>query len=73
MPAQTDWLSVTVICPRAAVAEVFAKALLIAGPEEAGSLDIDTNNIVFIAVDKQGKLWGSNRSSEVIDVKFEHA
>ncbi len=72
-PAQTDWLSVTVICLEAAVAEVFAKALLIAGPEQAGSLDTDAHNIVFIAVDKQGKLWGSNRSSEVINVKFQHA
>jgi thiamine biosynthesis lipoprotein len=72
-PAQTDWLSVTVVCPRAAVAEVFAKALLIAGPDEAGTLDIDTNNIVFIAVDKQGKLWGSKRSMEVLNGKPERA
>ena len=72
-PAQTDWLSVTVICPQAAVAEVFAKALLIAGPQEAGSLVIGTNNILFIAVDKEGKLWGSNRSMEVINGKPELA
>jgi thiamine biosynthesis lipoprotein len=72
-PARTDWLSVTVICPDAAVAEVYAKALLIAGPEEAGLLDIDSHNIIFLAVDKYGKLWGSKRSSEVLDVEFEPA
>ncbi len=72
-PAETDWLSVTVICPEVSVAEVFAKALLIAGPNEAASLDIDANQVIFIAVDKQGKLWGSSRSKEVLDVKFENA
>lgn len=72
-PAETDWLSVTVICPQAAAAEVFAKALLIAGPDLAGRLDIEPNQIVFIAVDKHGKLWGSNHSEEYLDVKLEHA
>ena len=71
-PAETDWLSVTVICPRAAVAEVFAKALLIAGPEDAGSLDIAKNDIVYLAVDKYGKLWGSNRSEAILNGEIEH-
>jgi FAD:protein FMN transferase len=71
-PAETDWLSVTVICPQAAAAEVFAKALLIAGPDTAGRLDTGPNQIVFIAVDKHGKLWGSNHSEEYLDAKFEH-
>ncbi len=34
-PAVSDWISVTVIAPHAYEAEVFAKALLIAGPQEA--------------------------------------
>ena len=34
-PAISDWISVTVIAPHAYEAEVFAKALLIAGPQEA--------------------------------------
>jgi thiamine biosynthesis lipoprotein len=72
-PAETDWLSVTVICPQAATAEVFAKALLIAGPGGSGSLDLDANDIVYIAVDKQGKLWGSNHSQEIINGKLEYA
>jgi thiamine biosynthesis lipoprotein len=72
-PAITDWLSVTVICPQAAIAEVYAKALLIAGPLGAASLDIAAHNIVFITVDKFGKLWGSEHSDAVLSGKFEHA
>jgi thiamine biosynthesis lipoprotein len=72
-PAETDWLCVTVICPRATVAEVFAKALLIAGPQGASALDIAKNDIVYIAVDKDGRLWGSDHSEEVLNGKFERA
>ena len=35
LPADTDWLSVSVIAPHAALAEVYAKALLIGGSREA--------------------------------------
>jgi thiamine biosynthesis lipoprotein len=73
LPAQTDWLSVTVIAPEATVAEVFAKSLLIAGSRDAARLTASRPEIAFIAVDGQGRLWGSDRAKEYMDVKFEGA
>lgn len=67
-PAVTDWLSVTVIAPQAAVAEVFAKVLLIAGPDQALELLAGDGALAFIAVDRQGKLWGSQNSREYLNV-----
>jgi thiamine biosynthesis lipoprotein len=67
-PATTDWLSVTVIASQATTAEVFAKALLIAGADRALEINLKNDQIVFIAVDRQGKLWGSPESMEFIDV-----
>jgi thiamine biosynthesis lipoprotein len=67
-PAQTDWLSVTIIAPSATTAEVFAKALLIAGSREAGVVASRNPEIDFIAVDANGKLWGSNHSKEYLHV-----
>ena len=68
-PAITDWLSVTVIVPQAATAEVFAKVLLIAGTEQAmDDLLASQGEIAFIAVDRQGRLWGSQNSKEYINV-----
>jgi thiamine biosynthesis lipoprotein len=63
-PAETDWLSVTVIADRAVAAEVFAKALLIAGSRQAMELFSRNQEISFIAVDRDGKLWGSQNSME---------
>jgi len=63
-PAVTDWLSVTVIAPQAATAEVFAKALLIVGSDQAIEFLAKNDEIAFIAVDRQGKLWGSPESME---------
>ena len=71
-PAETDWLSVTVICKRAAVAEVYAKALLIAGPEGAAALEPTKNDIIYLAVDRYGKLWGSNGSETILSGNYEH-
>lgn len=65
-PAQTDWLSVTVISPRAATAEVYAKALLIAGSQNYESILDHQKDLAFIAVDAQGNLWGSSNSKEYI-------
>ena len=67
-PAITDWLSVTVIAPQAATAEVFAKVLLIAGTEQAMDILASQDEIAFIAVDRQGRLWGSQNSKEYINV-----
>jgi thiamine biosynthesis lipoprotein len=64
-PALTGWLSVTVIAPHAYEAEVFAKALLIGGPQESGEL-VRNNGARFsyLAVDPDRKIWGTQRSLE---------
>jgi thiamine biosynthesis lipoprotein len=67
-PAETDWLSMTVIAPHATVAEVFAKALLIAGSSEAEQIAARRGDLAFIAVDQAGQLWGSKNAKEVLDV-----
>lgn len=64
LPAQTDWLSVTVIAPRATTAEVFAKALLIGGSREAKRITAERSDIAFLAVDAEGQVWDS-RSGEI--------
>jgi thiamine biosynthesis lipoprotein len=72
-PAETDWLSVTVIAPSATVAEVFAKALLIAGSRQAERIAARRSDLAFIAVDRTGQLWGSNNAKEFLDVATEYA
>jgi thiamine biosynthesis lipoprotein len=59
VPAQTDWLSVTVIAASATEAEVYAKVLLIAGSKEGPGLVDGRSDLAFIAVDQEGELWGS--------------
>jgi thiamine biosynthesis lipoprotein len=65
-PAETDWLSVTVIAPHADMAEVFAKALLIAGPQEAQRIVLAAPEIAYLAVDRDGRIWGPLESLEFI-------
>ncbi len=72
-PVETDWLSVTVLAPHAAECEVFAKALLIAGSKGAHKVALDKKTMAYIAVDKNGKLWGLNNLLEVKHVELEHA
>ncbi len=72
-PAETDWLSVTVMAPHAATAEVFAKALLIAGSCQADRIAAKRNDLAFIAVDRTGQLWGSARAKEFLDVATQYA
>jgi len=64
-PAETEWLSVTVIAPHAYEAEVYAKVLLIAGPQESGEI-IRNSGIEFsyLAVDRDKKIWSSQKSLE---------
>jgi thiamine biosynthesis lipoprotein len=70
-PAETDWLSVTVIGAHTDLCEVFAKALLIAGPEEA--LNIARNaDISFIAVDRERNIVGTQKSLEFIHERKNH-
>ena len=71
-PADTDWLSVTVIAEHAADAEVFAKALLIAGSAQAQILADRGRNIEFIGVKQDRSLWGSRHSQEFLDVTNEY-
>ena len=66
-PAETDWLSVTVAAPHADMAEVFAKALLIAGPQEAETLARNASEISYLAVDRGGQIWGPLDSLELIN------
>ncbi len=70
-PADTDWLSVTVIAPHATVAEVFAKVLLIAGPQQAERLAARQGPMAFMAVDRDGRLWGSQEAREYVDERVE--
>lgn len=71
LSATTDWLSVTVIAPHAAVAEVFAKALLIAGSREAMAIAAERDDVQFIAIDQEGNLWGSAPAGEFLNERIE--
>ena len=55
-PANTSWLSVTVLAPHAAAAETFAKAFLIAGEAETRWLAEQNPELTVLAVDKDGNL-----------------
>jgi FAD:protein FMN transferase len=65
--AETDWLAVTAMAPHAAAAEVFAKALLIAGPRQANELAVRCDGLEFFAIDREGKMWGSTNAKEFLD------
>jgi FAD:protein FMN transferase len=55
-PANTSWLSVTVLAPHAAAAEAFAKAFLIADEDESRLLGEQNSELTVLAVDKDGNL-----------------
>jgi thiamine biosynthesis lipoprotein len=64
-PAITDWLSVTVMARHAAEAEVYAKALLIAGPRQCESIVPQSKSqLSYLAVDGGKKIWGNQKSLE---------
>jgi hypothetical protein len=48
---------------------VYAKALLIAGKEDIQTIAKNNADIIFIGVDREGKVWGSPTSKEVIYAK----
>lgn len=54
--AETNWLSVTAFADHAADAEVFSKALLIAGEKNASRIAHNPNIKAFIAVERGGKI-----------------
>jgi FAD:protein FMN transferase len=67
-PADSDWISVTVMAPHAYEAEVFAKALLIAGPQEAEEIIRHSGlPFTFLAVDQKRKIWGNQ---EIMDYSY---
>jgi FAD:protein FMN transferase len=72
LPAETDWLSVSVIAPHAALAEVYAKALLIGGSREAENIAARRPEITYVAVDHDGQLWGLANLGEVLNVYVEN-
>jgi FAD:protein FMN transferase len=65
-PAQTDWLSVTVISPSVITADVYSKAILMAGAQELPTLLNGRQDLTFIAVDSEGNLSGSPSYKEYI-------
>jgi len=68
-PALTDWLSVTVIAAHTYEAEVFAKALLIGGPQESEEITRKCGSqFSYLAVDRDRKIWGTQDTLEYIHV-----
>jgi thiamine biosynthesis lipoprotein len=65
-PAESPWLSVTVFSPHAAIAEAFAKAILIGGPAMAQRLIGVDSAVKFLAVDADGQLWDSAHHKEPV-------
>ena len=55
-PADTQWLSVTVLAPQAVAAETFAKAFLIADEESARLLESQNPELTVLAIDADGNL-----------------
>jgi FAD:protein FMN transferase len=64
--ARTDWLSVTVIAPSVILADVYAKAILIAGEKGLPSLLNMNQDLAFIAVDPDGTISGSSNYKEYL-------
>ena len=68
-PAVSDWLSVTVVTAHAYEAEVFAKALLIAGPQESDGIIRNSGlEFSYLAIDGDKKIWGSPKFLEYLYV-----
>jgi thiamine biosynthesis lipoprotein len=64
-PAQTNWLSVTVIAAHTCEAEVFAKALLIGGPQEAEGIARNCGTqFSYLAVDSDRNIWTGSQNLE---------
>jgi thiamine biosynthesis lipoprotein len=65
-PAQTEWLSVSVLCADIVDADVYAKTILIGGRRVAEELIKSKPGVHFIAVDQHGNLVGSPNFKEFI-------
>jgi thiamine biosynthesis lipoprotein len=66
-PAETNWLSVTVIDSEITAAEVYAKALLIGGEEEARRLLQINPELAFLCVNVDGQVSGSEIGKEYLN------
>ena len=66
-PAQTDWLSVTVIAPYADLAEAYAKALLIGGRGGATRLLLQRPHIGVVCIGLDGQVSASKTSKEYLN------
>jgi thiamine biosynthesis lipoprotein len=69
-PADTAWLSVTVLASHAAAAETFAKAFLIANKEEAQLLGEQNPELTVLAIDKNGSLVSLVKPRESLHVSY---
>jgi thiamine biosynthesis lipoprotein len=65
-PAQTPWLSATVICSNIIDADVYAKTLLIGGTNVAGNLFAADPMAAYVAVDANGHLTGSSNYKDFL-------
>lgn len=64
LPAESDWISVTVFGASLVKAEVFAKALLIGGAGESQSLFEAHPDLAYLAVDQNSQITGSQNYKE---------
>lgn len=65
-PAQTEWLSATVIAPDIITAEVYAKTILIGGATELPSILKRRPELTYIVVRPNGELLGSPNHKEFL-------
>jgi thiamine biosynthesis lipoprotein len=66
LPAEVEWLSVSVGAPKATTAEAFAKAILIGGSDVGTQLAAQIPGLWFIAVHPDGRLSGTRKSKEMV-------
>ncbi len=66
-PAMPDWVSVTVIAPRADMAEAYAKAFLIGGEKAASPLLLQQPSLAVIGITTRGQLWTSPRAKDYLN------
>jgi FAD:protein FMN transferase len=70
-PAQTEWLSATVIAPHGDLAEAYAKALLIGGRSQAAILLSQRPAIAAVCVGLDGQVSASANSKEYLNDHYQ--
>jgi FAD:protein FMN transferase len=66
-PAQPEWISVTVIAPRADLAEAYAKAFLIGGPKDATRLMLQRPRLAVLSVGADGQVSASQNIKDYLN------